>query len=301
LSLYIYIYPSISIYLSLSLSIYSISIYLSLSLNIYPPLSLSLSLSITTITNITTNNMIKLPPPPPPPLQPPLQPLLQPLQLPQLRKTTLVVTIVVVVATVLGGLIGKAQGSNSQTVADQPGSDRSDSSDGGGGGELKNFYSFTVKDIAGQTIHLSKYIGKVSLVVNLASECGYTHRNYEALVQLQSTLRKSPFTVLGFPCNQFGKQEPGDDWEIESFAEKLYKVNFPLFAKTEVVGSNAAPCWKYLTKSSNQEPDWNFWKYLVDGKGHVINVWSPKTSFSEIYRTIRDVLETSQKPRHTDL
>ncbi|XP_014790401.1 glutathione peroxidase 7 [Octopus bimaculoides] len=171
-------------------------------------------------------------------------------------------------------------------------------------GKLKNFYSFTAKDINGDTVHLSKYKGKVSLVVNVASECGYTHRNYEALVQMQRTFGTMKFTVLAFPCNQFGEQEPGEDWEIESFAEKLYNINFPIFSKIDVKGPNAANFWKYLTKSTSKEPNWNFWKYLVDTNGIVIKVWSQKTSFSEIYRTVQDVIEGKYKPKHivhTDL
>ncbi|CAI9743240.1 glutathione peroxidase 7-like [Octopus vulgaris] len=108
-----------------------------------------------------------------------------------------------------------ARGSNLRKV---PASDSGSSSVGSdvdgeekpASGTMKNFYSFTAKDINGDTVHLSKYKGKVSLVVNVASECGYTHRNYEALVQMQDTFGTLKFTVLAFPCNQFGEQEPGN-------------------------------------------------------------------------------------------
>lgn len=167
----------------------------------------------------------------------------------------------------------------------------------------KNFYSFTVEDIRGNTVDLGVYAGKVSLVVNVASECGYTDGHYRALVQLQQTLGRVKFTILAFPCNQFGQQEPGENWQIQSFADRIYKVNFPMFAKIDVLGANVPECWKFLIETSGKEPNWNFWKYLVNENGVVLNAWGPQTSLTEIYKHIREAID---KPRvnqhlHSDL
>ncbi|KAJ6662501.1 hypothetical protein lerEdw1_011637 [Lerista edwardsae] len=133
-----------------------------------------------------------------------------------------------------------------------------------------NFYSFKVVNIRGKLVSLDKYRGSVALVVNVASECGYTDSHYKALQQLQREFGPYHFNVLAFPCNQFGQQEPDSDKEIESFARKTYKVSFPMFSKIAV------------TESTGEEPTWNFWKYLVDPNGKVVKVWDSTVTIEEI-------------------
>lgn len=153
-----------------------------------------------------------------------------------------------------------------------------------------NFFSFSVTQ-GEKIVPLSHYAGKVVLVVNVASECGYTDGHYKALVRLQDKLGSTEkFTVLAFPCNQFGNQEPGSYNEILSFAKKNYNVNFPIFSKVDVVGDNAPDVWSYLTENIKQ-PTWNFWKYLVDENGHVVEAWGPWISVEDITQDIIDVME----------
>ncbi|XP_070261241.1 glutathione peroxidase 7 isoform X2 [Myotis yumanensis] len=122
----------------------------------------------------------------------------------------------------------------------------------------------------------------VSLVVNVASECGFTEEHYRALQQLQRDLGPHHFNVLAFPCNQFGQQEPDSNKEIESFARRTYSVSFPMFSKVAVTGTGAHPAFKYLTQTSGKEPTWNFWKYLVAPDGKVVGAWDPTVSVEEI-------------------
>uniref|UniRef100_A0A803VVI9 Glutathione peroxidase n=1 Tax=Ficedula albicollis TaxID=59894 RepID=A0A803VVI9_FICAL len=123
---------------------------------------------------------------------------------------------------------------------------------------------------------------RVSLVVNVASECGYTDSHYKALQQLQRDLGPYHFNVLAFPCNQFGQQEPDTNKEIESFARKTYGASFPMFSKITVSGAGAIPAFKYLIDSTGEEPTWNFWKYLVDPNGKVVKAWDSTISVEEI-------------------
>ncbi|XP_061169108.1 glutathione peroxidase 7-like [Saccostrea echinata] len=158
------------------------------------------------------------------------------------------------------------------------------------GASLDSFYSYSVKQ-GDKEITLSQYAGKVVLVVNVASECGYTDGHYRSLVRLQDKLGSSDkFSVLAFPCNQFGKQEPGSYKEILSFAKKNYKVNFPIFSKINVMGEDVPDAWKYLIENS-EEPTWNFWKYLVDEKGQVVRAWGPWISVDDITQDIIDVID----------
>ncbi|KAG8232611.1 hypothetical protein J437_LFUL010734 [Ladona fulva] len=111
----------------------------------------------------------------------------------------------------------------------------------------EDFYSFVVKDIRGEDVPLEKFRGKVSLVVNVASECGYTDSHYKALKRLHDILSfHGKFNVLAFPCNQFGEQEPLENDQIEEFAVNEYGVEFPLFGKINVIGENSHPAFKYL-------------------------------------------------------
>ncbi|XP_069088761.1 glutathione peroxidase 7 [Pleurodeles waltl] len=154
----------------------------------------------------------------------------------------------------------------------------------------KDFYTFKVVNIRGKLVSLEKYRGSVSLVVNVASECGFTDEHYKALQQLQRELGPSHFNVLAFPCNQFGQQEPGSNKEIEDFARKHYSVSFPMFSKIAVTGTGANVAFKYLIESSNKEPDWNFWKYLVNTDGKVVNAWGPTVSVEEIKPQIKELV-----------
>uniref|UniRef100_A0A8D2L2I0 Glutathione peroxidase n=1 Tax=Varanus komodoensis TaxID=61221 RepID=A0A8D2L2I0_VARKO len=114
-----------------------------------------------------------------------------------------------------------------------------------------DFYSFKVVNIRGKLVSLDKYRGSVSLVVNVASECGYTDSHYKALQKLQRELGPYHFNVLAFPCNQFDQQEPNTNKEIETFARKTYQVTFPMFSKVAVKGTGAHPAFKYLTGEFN--------------------------------------------------
>ncbi|KAJ8376273.1 hypothetical protein SKAU_G00068530 [Synaphobranchus kaupii] len=146
----------------------------------------------------------------------------------------------------------------------------------------KDFYTFKVVNSRGRLISLEKYRGSVSLVVNVASECGFTEQHYTDLQELQRDFGPYHFNVLAFPCNQFGQQEPGSDNEIDSFVRRVYGVSFPLFSKIAVIGTGANNVYKYLAESSGKEPDWNFWKYLIDINGNVVNAWGPTVSVKEV-------------------
>ncbi|KAM8935692.1 glutathione peroxidase 7 [Lycaon pictus] len=146
----------------------------------------------------------------------------------------------------------------------------------------QDFYAFQAVNIRGKLVSLEKYRGSVSLVVNVASACGFTDGHYRSLQQLQRDLGPRHFTVLAFPCNQFGQQEPDSDREIESFARRTYGVSFPMFSKVAVTGTGAHPAFKYLTQTSGKEPTWNFWKYLVAPDGKVVGAWDPTVSVEDI-------------------
>ncbi|KAG9465069.1 glutathione peroxidase 7 [Eleutherodactylus coqui] len=145
-----------------------------------------------------------------------------------------------------------------------------------------DFYTFKVVNIRGKLVSLEKYRGSVTLVVNVASQCGFTDEHYKALQKLQRDLGPYHFNVLGFPCNQFGHQEPNTEREIDSFVKKLYNVTFPMFSKIAVTGTGANAAYKYLTESFGKEPDWNFWKFLVAPDGKVVNAWGPTVSVEEV-------------------
>ncbi|MFO1396324.1 MAG: glutathione peroxidase [Burkholderiales bacterium] len=144
---------------------------------------------------------------------------------------------------------------------------------------MANVYDFTVKDIAGKPVKLERYRGQVLLVVNVASECGFTPQ-YKGLEALYQRYRARGLTILGFPCNQFGGQEPGTEKEIAQFCELNYGVTFPLFAKIDVNGSDAAPLYKYLKAEKpgllgSEAIKWNFTKFLVDRDGTPVKRYAP--------------------------
>jgi len=140
-------------------------------------------------------------------------------------------------------------------------------------------YDFSVKDIHGKSVSLDRYKGKVLLIVNTASKCGFTPQ-YKGLEALWQKYRGRGLEVLGFPCNQFGAQEPGTEDEIASFCEVNYGVTFPLFAKVDVNGDGTAPLFKHLKAAKpgllgTEAIKWNFTKFLVDRSGEVVARFAP--------------------------
>jgi len=145
----------------------------------------------------------------------------------------------------------------------------------------------------GEKKSLDDYAGKVLLIVNTASKCGFTPQ-YKGLQELYEQYQKSGFEVLGFPCDQFGHQEPGSEDEIKSFCETNYGVTFPLFQKIDVNGENAHPVFKYLKSEKGglfgDAIKWNFTKFLVDRDGRVIDRYPPTTPPSAIAHDIERLL-----------
>ncbi len=147
---------------------------------------------------------------------------------------------------------------------------------------MKDVYEFTMKNIDGQDVSLSTYKGKVVMIVNVASRCGYTPQ-YEGLEKLYLKYKDKGFVILGFPANNFLGQEPGTDQEIKSFCSLKYNVTFPMFSKISVKGSDKHPLYRYLTdKESNPqfsgEISWNFNKFLIDRDGKIINRFGTRTA-----------------------
>lgn len=130
-----------------------------------------------------------------------------------------------------------------------------------------NFYEISAKDIHGVTVDFSDYEGKVVLVVNTASLCGCTHQ-YEGLQRIYERYKDDGFVVFGFPCNQFGAQEPEDEPEIEEFVKSRFGITFLMFSKVDVVGDNAHPLFAALTEGDDPI-HWNFEKFLIDREGHL--------------------------------
>jgi glutathione peroxidase len=155
-------------------------------------------------------------------------------------------------------------------------------------------YDFSVKAIDGKDQSLQSYQGKVLLIVNVASKCGFTPQ-YTGLETLYEKHHDEGLEVLGFPCNQFGHQEPGNEDEIKSFCDLTYKVKFPLFSKVDVNGHNAAPLYEFLKKEQPgllgiQAIKWNFTKFLVDRSGNVVRRYSPQTKPEELEGDVRKLL-----------
>ncbi len=158
----------------------------------------------------------------------------------------------------------------------------------------KNIYQFSCEDIKGQKVELSDYQGKVLLIVNTASKCGFTPQ-YEGLEELQKKYGSKNFSVLAFPCNQFGGQEPGSSNEIIEFCSLNYKNTFPIFSKINVNGSDAHPLFNYLTKEKKgilgtEKIKWNFTKFLINNNGEPIARYGPSTPPDDIQSDIEDLL-----------
>ncbi len=141
----------------------------------------------------------------------------------------------------------------------------------------QSVHAFEVKTLRGEAVKLEKYRGKVLLIVNTASRCGLTPQ-YEGLQALYEEHRERGLVVLGFPCNQFGGQEPGTAEEIETFCREQFAVSFPMFAKVEVNGEGAAPLWRWLTARKGGAIRWNFTKFLIGRDGELVERFEPKTA-----------------------
>jgi glutathione peroxidase len=153
---------------------------------------------------------------------------------------------------------------------------------------------FTVNDIGGKPVRLDRYKGRVLLVVNTASQCGFTPQ-YKGLEALQKKYHAKGFDVLGFPCNQFGAQEPGTEAEIATFCETSFGVSFPMFAKVDVNGDNATPLYRWLKKEKpgllgSEAIKWNFTKFLVDRTGKVVARYAPNDTPESIAPAIEKLL-----------
>jgi glutathione peroxidase len=156
-------------------------------------------------------------------------------------------------------------------------------------------YDFSATSIEGQPIEMSTYRDKVLLVVNTASQCGFTPQ-YKGLQELQDKYASRGFAVLGFPCNQFGQQEPGSATDIQSFCETRFGVSFPLFEKVDVNGANAHPLFKFLEKAApgilgTEAIKWNFTKFLIDGSGNVVKRYGSNTDPQDIAKDIEALVK----------
>jgi glutathione peroxidase len=159
---------------------------------------------------------------------------------------------------------------------------------------MSDIYRFAPKSLSGAPTPLVDYKGKVLLIVNTASQCGFTPQ-YAGLEALWRKYQDRGFAVLGFPCNQFGKQEPGDAGQIAKFCSLTYDVTFPLFAKIDVNGANTDPLYEFLKDEKpgllgSQAIKWNFTKFLVDKQGAVAGRFAPTTKPADLEAEIEKLL-----------
>jgi glutathione peroxidase len=157
-----------------------------------------------------------------------------------------------------------------------------------------SIYKYDAATLAGETVPLENWRGRVLLIVNTASECGFTPQ-YAGLEALYRKYEPQGLTVLGFPCNQFGAQEPGSEAEIGAFCEKNYGVTFPMFAKVDVKGANAHQLFQYLTQAKpgllgTEAIKWNFTKFLIDRNGDPVARYAPQTKPEELEAPIQKLL-----------
>jgi glutathione peroxidase len=159
---------------------------------------------------------------------------------------------------------------------------------------MTNIYDFKADSLDGAPVDLAQYRGKVLLIANTASECGFTPQ-YKGLEAVYQQFKDQGVEVLGFPCNQFGGQEPGSAEQIGAFCEKNYGVTFPLFAKVDVNGSDAHPLFKHLKSEApglmgTEAIKWNFTKFLVKKDGTVFKRYAPQTEPQELMGDIKKLL-----------
>ena len=160
--------------------------------------------------------------------------------------------------------------------------------------KMKTVYDFSVKDAAGNDVPLTNYKGKVILIVNVASKCGFTPQ-YEGLEKLYEKYKEQGFIILAFPCNQFAGQEPGENEAIQQFCKLNYGVTFPVFAKIEVNGKNADPLYKFLKSELpgfiTNSIKWNFTKFLINKEGIPVVRYAPSTKPAKIAKAIEKLLK----------
>jgi glutathione peroxidase len=158
---------------------------------------------------------------------------------------------------------------------------------------MSGVYDFTATSLSGDEVPLKRFEGQVLLIVNTASKCGFTPQ-YQGLEALQREFSPRGFAVLGFPCNQFGGQEPGDAKQIADFCESKYDVTFPMFSKIDVNGFDAHPLYDYLKKEKSgllgPSIKWNFTKFLVDRAGRVVARHAPTTTPDALKKEIEALL-----------
>lgn len=158
---------------------------------------------------------------------------------------------------------------------------------------MDDLFTVPLQNMAGETQTLASYRGQVLLIVNVASRCGFT-RQYKELELLHRSHETKGLAVLGFPCDQFMHQEPGDNHQIKAFAESCFRVTFPLFAKIDVRGTKQSPLYAYLQQHIQKKPfifiPWNFTKILVDREGRVLQRFWPFTSMKKVTRAIDKLL-----------
>ncbi len=158
---------------------------------------------------------------------------------------------------------------------------------------MSSIYDFSVVTLSGQELPLTQFEGQVLLIVNTASACGFTPQ-YKGLEDLHKALGPRGFSVLGFPCNQFGSQEPGDSRQIESFCASNYGLSFPMFEKIDVNGDNAHPLYKFLKNEKSgllgSSIKWNFTKFLIDRRGKVAARHAPTTKPASLTKEIEALL-----------
>ena len=158
---------------------------------------------------------------------------------------------------------------------------------------MASIYDFSATSLAGEDMPLKRFEGKVLLIVNTASACGFTPQ-YKGLEALQQSFGARGFSVLGFPCNQFGRQEPGSATEIGQFCAVNYAVSFPMFDKIDVNGDNAHPLYQYLRREKSgllgSSIKWNFTKFLIDRSGKVVGRYAPTTTPEQLTKNIEALL-----------
>ena len=159
---------------------------------------------------------------------------------------------------------------------------------------MTTIYDFSAKAITGEDVSLSNFRGKALLIVNTASKCGFTSQ-YDGLEKLHQDFAPRGFAVLGFPCNQFGAQEPGDEAQIRNFCSLTYHVTFPMFAKIDVNGAGAHPLYEFLKSEKAgllgiEAIKWNFTKFLVDQQGRVVERYAPTTTPASLRGDIEALL-----------
>lgn len=158
----------------------------------------------------------------------------------------------------------------------------------------KSVYDFDARTIKGEQVPLKQFEGKAMLIVNTASRCGFTNQ-YAGLEELYKKYKEQGFEVLGFPCNQFGAQEPGNEEEIQQFCSLNFGVSFPLFAKVDVNGSGAHPLFKFLKEEApgvlgTKDIKWNFTKFLVGRDGSVLKRFAPTDTPESLEKDVKKVV-----------